>query len=115
MQAQACPPHRRSPRRIMSSASAPKGPSTSTARGPRQPSNPKRGGRGECTFCLSMSNSIFSHSFVKWTIVIPELLKAAHRVNCMYDSADPVYVEVIEGHLFMGLPLCLNGCTQAEN
>ncbi|XP_074496005.1 protein moonraker isoform X2 [Sebastes fasciatus] len=46
MQAQACPPHRKSPHRSMSPTSAPKGPSTSTVRGPRKPANPKRGVRG---------------------------------------------------------------------
>ncbi|XP_078101465.1 protein moonraker isoform X3 [Sander vitreus] len=45
MQAQACPPHRKSPHRSMSPTSAPKGPSTSTVRGPRKPANPKRGVR----------------------------------------------------------------------
>ncbi|XP_037632323.1 protein moonraker isoform X2 [Sebastes umbrosus] len=46
MQAQACPPHRKSPHHSMSPTSAPKGPSTSTVRGPRKPANPKRGVRG---------------------------------------------------------------------
>ncbi|XP_044058781.1 protein moonraker isoform X3 [Siniperca chuatsi] len=46
MQAQACPPHRKSPHRSMSPTSAPRGPSTSTARGPRKPANAKRGVRG---------------------------------------------------------------------
>ncbi|XP_039642521.1 protein moonraker isoform X3 [Perca fluviatilis] len=45
MQAQACPPHRKSPHRSMSPTSAPKGPSTSTVQGPRKPANPKRGVR----------------------------------------------------------------------
>ncbi|XP_038550629.1 protein moonraker-like isoform X2 [Micropterus salmoides] len=46
MRAQACPPHRKSPHRSVSPTSAPKGPSTSTARGPRRPANPKRVVRG---------------------------------------------------------------------
>ncbi|XP_031153444.1 protein moonraker isoform X2 [Sander lucioperca] len=46
MQAQACPPHRKSPHRSMSPTSAPKGPRTSTVRSPRKPANPKRGLRG---------------------------------------------------------------------
>ncbi|XP_028429488.1 protein moonraker isoform X2 [Perca flavescens] len=46
MQAQACPPHRKSPHRSMSPTSAPKGPSTSAVQGPRKPANPKRGVRG---------------------------------------------------------------------
>ncbi|XP_075956380.1 protein moonraker isoform X2 [Anarhichas minor] len=46
MQAQARPPHRKSPHRSMSPTSAPKGPSTSTVRGPRKPANPKRAVRG---------------------------------------------------------------------
>ncbi|KAM9359559.1 protein moonraker [Symphorus nematophorus] len=46
MQARACPPpHRKSPHRSMSPTSAPKGPSTSSIRGPRKPTNPKRGNR----------------------------------------------------------------------
>ncbi|XP_026196768.1 protein moonraker isoform X2 [Anabas testudineus] len=46
MQAQACPPRRKSPCRSTSPTTAPKGHSTSTARGPRKPSNPRRGGHG---------------------------------------------------------------------
>ncbi|XP_033968806.1 protein moonraker isoform X3 [Trematomus bernacchii] len=46
MQAQARPPHRKSPHRSRSPSLAPKGPSTSTVRGPRKPANPKRGVRG---------------------------------------------------------------------
>ncbi|XP_035536655.1 protein moonraker isoform X2 [Morone saxatilis] len=46
MQAQACPPHRKPPHRSMSPTSVPKGPSTSSVRGPRRPANPKRGVRG---------------------------------------------------------------------
>ncbi|XP_041796994.1 protein moonraker isoform X2 [Chelmon rostratus] len=42
LQAQACPPHRKSPHRSMSPTRAPKGPSTSSVRGPRKPRNPKR-------------------------------------------------------------------------
>ncbi|XP_072248325.1 protein moonraker isoform X2 [Leuresthes tenuis] len=42
MQAQACPPRRRSPHRSGSPATAPKGPSVLTAAGPRKPTNPKR-------------------------------------------------------------------------
>ncbi|XP_051253797.1 protein moonraker isoform X2 [Dicentrarchus labrax] len=45
MQAQACPPHRKPPHRSMSPTSVPKGPSTSSIRGPRRPANPKRGVR----------------------------------------------------------------------
>ncbi|XP_070762549.1 protein moonraker [Enoplosus armatus] len=45
MQAQACPPHRKAPHCSMSPTSAPKGPSTSSAQGPRKPANPKRGVR----------------------------------------------------------------------
>ncbi|KAM6932696.1 protein moonraker [Lycodopsis pacificus] len=46
MQAQARPPHRKSPHRSTSPTSAPKAPSTSTVRGPRKPANPKRAVRG---------------------------------------------------------------------
>ncbi|KAM7412894.1 hypothetical protein PAMA_020331 [Pampus argenteus] len=42
MQAQAYPPRRKSPHRSVSPTSAPKGPSTSTVRGPHKPANPKR-------------------------------------------------------------------------
>jgi len=44
MQAQACPPRRKSPHR---SATAPKDPSVLTAAGPRKPTNPKRAVHGE--------------------------------------------------------------------
>ncbi|TMS07558.1 Protein moonraker [Larimichthys crocea] len=47
MQAQACPPHRKSPHRSMSPTSALKGPSASSVRGPRKPANPKRAVRGK--------------------------------------------------------------------
>ncbi|XP_070826140.1 protein moonraker isoform X2 [Chaetodon trifascialis] len=43
LQAQACPPHRKSPHRSVSPTRAPKGPSNSSVRGPRKPANPKRG------------------------------------------------------------------------
>ncbi|XP_076590844.1 protein moonraker isoform X3 [Chaetodon auriga] len=43
LQAQACPPRRKSPHRSMSPTRAPKGPSKSSVRGPRKPANPKRG------------------------------------------------------------------------
>ncbi|XP_053177240.1 protein moonraker isoform X2 [Scomber japonicus] len=46
MQAQAYPPRRKSPHRSTSPTSAPKGHSTSIARGPRKPANPKRNIRG---------------------------------------------------------------------
>ncbi|XP_031729499.1 protein moonraker isoform X2 [Anarrhichthys ocellatus] len=46
MQAQARPLHRKSPHHSTSPTSAPKGPSTSTVRGPRKPANPKRAVRG---------------------------------------------------------------------
>ncbi|XP_034556708.1 protein moonraker isoform X2 [Notolabrus celidotus] len=42
-QAQACPPRRKSPHRSTSPTRAPKGPSTSSVRGPRRATNPKRG------------------------------------------------------------------------
>ncbi|KAK5868820.1 hypothetical protein PBY51_009797 [Eleginops maclovinus] len=42
MQAQASPPHRKSPHRSRSPTLAPKGPSRSTVRGPRTQANPKR-------------------------------------------------------------------------
>ncbi|XP_034404269.1 LOW QUALITY PROTEIN: protein moonraker [Cyclopterus lumpus] len=47
MQAQAHPPHRKSPHRSTSPTSAPMGPSTSTVRGPRKPANPKRAVHGK--------------------------------------------------------------------
>ncbi|TNN66068.1 Protein moonraker [Liparis tanakae] len=47
MQAQARPPRRTSPHRSTSPTSAPKGPGTSTVRGPRKPANPKRAIRGK--------------------------------------------------------------------
>ncbi|XP_054456938.1 protein moonraker [Anoplopoma fimbria] len=47
MQAEACPPHRKSPHRSTSPTSAPRGPSKSTVRGPRKPGNPKRAVHGK--------------------------------------------------------------------
>ncbi|XP_070685396.1 protein moonraker [Pempheris klunzingeri] len=46
MQAQACPPNRKSPHYSVSPTRAPKGPSTSSVRGPRKTTNPKRGVHG---------------------------------------------------------------------
>ncbi|XP_056231008.1 protein moonraker isoform X1 [Seriola aureovittata] len=43
MQAQTCPPHRKSPHRGMLPTGVLKGPTTSTVRGTRKPANPKRG------------------------------------------------------------------------
>ncbi|XP_019944181.2 protein moonraker isoform X3 [Paralichthys olivaceus] len=45
VQAQTCPPHRKSPHRSMSPTHVLKGPSNSNVQGPRKPSNPKRGVR----------------------------------------------------------------------
>ncbi|XP_020509690.2 protein moonraker isoform X2 [Labrus bergylta] len=45
-QAQTCPPHRKSPHHSMSPIRAPKGPSTSSVRGPCKAPNPKRGLHG---------------------------------------------------------------------
>ncbi|XP_071352895.1 protein moonraker isoform X3 [Trachinotus anak] len=46
MQAQTCPPHRKSPHRSMSPTGVLKGPSTSTVREARKPANPRRAVRG---------------------------------------------------------------------
>ncbi|XP_047449179.1 protein moonraker isoform X3 [Mugil cephalus] len=46
LQAQACPPRRKSPQRSMSPTTAPKGPRTFTAQGPRKVTNPRRGVHG---------------------------------------------------------------------
>uniref|UniRef100_UPI0037E71CF9 protein moonraker n=1 Tax=Semicossyphus pulcher TaxID=241346 RepID=UPI0037E71CF9 len=48
-QAQACPPRTKAPHRSTSPTMAPKGPSTSSVRGPRKPTNPKRGFHGRRT------------------------------------------------------------------
>ncbi|XP_058489477.1 protein moonraker isoform X2 [Solea solea] len=45
VQAQTCPPHRKSPHRSVSPTSVLKGPSASNVRGPRKPVNPRRGVR----------------------------------------------------------------------
>ncbi|XP_060928891.1 protein moonraker [Limanda limanda] len=46
VQAQTCPPHRKSPHRSMSPTRVLKGPSSSNVQGPRKPRNPKRGVHG---------------------------------------------------------------------
>lgn len=50
MQAQAHPPRRKSPHRITSPTSGPKSLSMTTAQGPRQPANPRRGAYGKQVF-----------------------------------------------------------------
>lgn len=52
MQAQTCPPHRKSPHRSMSPTGVLKGPPTSNVQGVRKPSNPKRGVHGERFFSM---------------------------------------------------------------